>query len=248
MYILKLARILLVLTYFLGAAIVSSLVSLCRPFNPDNTRLGGKIFSWGALKLLGVDYRVEGRENIAEVPPSIVVANHQDNMDLFMCGPVVPKRTVSIGKKSLRFLPLFGQAYWLAGNILIDRSNQTKSINLLSQITEAIHHDQKSVWVFAEGTRNRGKGLLPFKKGAFHMALKAGVPIIPICISTYPGKLDLDRWCSGTVRVKILPPISTEGYNEKSMDALRQETWSLMSETIKQLDQQVDEINQARGR
>ncbi len=74
-----------------------------------------------------------------------------------------------------------------------------------------------SVWMFPEGTRSRGRGLLPFKTGAFHAAIGAGLPIIPIvCSST--GGVKLNRWNNGHVIVEMLPPISTEDY-DKSMFA-----------------------------
>mgnify|MGYP000247433973 CR=1 FL=1 len=86
---------------------------------------------------------VEGKENLTNMEPCIVVANHQDNLDLFIHGGVIPKRTVSIGKKSLRYLPLFGQVYWLSGNIMIDRIKSNASINSMTEKKE--EQKQKAV-------------------------------------------------------------------------------------------------------
>lgn len=236
---IKPVRVILVLLYFFIIALLGSLISLLRPFNPDNTRICGRMFSWGAVKLMGIRLIVEDAKVFDNMKPCVVIANHQDNLDLFMHGAVIPRRTVSVGKKSLRYLPLFGQVYWLSGNIMIDRSKSRESINAMTETTEALRKKNTSIWVFVEGTRNRGKGLLPFKKGAFHMAKQAGVPIVPICASTYPGKIDLNKWRAGTVILKVLPPIDAESIEKRDLPELRTGTRELMARTIEELDQRV---------
>jgi len=235
----KASRVVIVLCYFFFIAFIGSFLCLFRPFNPDNTRLCGRMFSWGGLKLLGMKITVEGAEHLTKLPPSVVVANHQDNIDLFVHGRIVPYRTVSIGKKILRYIPLFGQVYWLAGNILIDRSKTKQSVNAMTQTTVALKENRTSLWVFAEGTRDRGEGLLPFKKGAFHMAIDAGVPIVPICASNYAKHTDLAKFHSGEVIIKVLPPISTQGMDKSNVDELLALTHAKMKQTIEQLDLRV---------
>ena len=181
---LSLIRIPLALLYFVIVAIIGNFLLIFRPFNPDNTRVFGRIYSWGGTRILGIKLNISGLENTAEMPPSVVIANHQDNLDLYICGAAVPKRTVSVGKKSLLYIPGFGLLYWLAGNVLIDRSSSKNSKATLTATTEALTKGNRSIWVFPEGTRNHGENLLPFKKGAFRMAIEAGAPIVPICISS----------------------------------------------------------------
>jgi len=236
---IRIIRTTLVLVYFFIVAFLGSLFSLLRPFNPDNTRICGRMFSWGAIKILGITLHIEGKEQLKNMPPSVVVANHQDNLDLFVHGAVIPRRTVSVGKKSLRYLPLFGQVYWLAGNIMIDRKKSRESINAMTETTEALKHKQTSIWVFAEGTRNRGNNLLPFKKGAFHMAKKAGAPVIPICASSYPKHINLNKLSAGTIIIKILPPIETRSVDEQDLTALREDIHQAMQCTIDELDQKI---------
>jgi 1-acyl-sn-glycerol-3-phosphate acyltransferase len=72
---------------------------------------------------------------------------------------------VTIGKKSLRWIPIFGQIYWLAGNVLINRGNAAEAKQTMLETTETLQKRDTSIWVFAQGTRNLGKGLLPFKNG-----------------------------------------------------------------------------------
>lgn len=229
-------RAIIVLSYFFVVALLGILVCLVRPFNPDNTRICGRMFSFGGLKLLGIKMTIEGKENLTNMEPSIVVANHQDNLDLFIHGGVIPRRTVSIGKKSLRYLPLFGQVYWLSGNIMIDRKKSKASINSMTETTEALKHQATSIWVFAEGTRNKGENLLPFKKGAFHMAKQADAPILPICASAYPKHINLNKWRAGEVKVRILPPIPTKDIAKEDLNILCQNVHDKMLQTIEELN------------
>jgi 1-acyl-sn-glycerol-3-phosphate acyltransferase len=234
-------RALLVLGYFFLAALVGILVCLFRPFNPDNTRICGRLFSVGGLKLLGLKVHVEGREHLLSMPPSIVIANHQDNLDLFVHGGLIPKRCVSVGKKSLRYLPLFGQVYWLAGNIMIDRKKSKASIDAMTETTEALKHRQTSIWVFPEGTRNHGNNLLTFKKGAFHMAKQADAPIIPICSSAYPKHIKLNKWHAGDIYIRILPPVETRTVDKAALNELCQQVHQTMASTIEQLNRKAEQ-------
>ena len=229
-------RALLVLCYFFLAALLGILLCLFRPFNPDNTRICGRLFSVGGLKLLGIKVHVEGLEHLQSMPPSIVIANHQDNLDLFIHGGIIPKRCVSVGKKSLRYLPLFGQVYWLAGNIMIDRKKSKASIDAMTETTDALKHKQTSIWVFPEGTRNHGNNLLPFKKGAFHMAKQADAPIIPICTSAYPKHLKLNRWHAGEVYIQILPAVETKNLAQHQLAELCQQVHQSMEQSINLLN------------
>jgi len=228
-------RIPVALLFFFCVSIIGTFLLLLRPFHPDNTRLFGRIYACGN-KILGISIFIEGREYLHNMPSSVVIANHQHNLDLFICGSVIPERTVSIGKKSLLYLPGFGLLYWLAGNILIDRKNSRRSQSALDLPTQVLKSGKCSIWFFPEGTRNKGKKLLPFKKGAFRMAIKAGVPIQPICIGHYAGRLKLHNWSSGAIQIKILKPISTVGKTLSEAGQLRQECWHKMNQSIKNIE------------
>ena len=229
-------RLCLLGVHFLVAGAVNFVIVLLRPFNPDNTRLCGRVYSLPALRILGMDYHLQVDELKKLTSPCVIVVNHQSNFDLFMLGSVVPRRTVTIGKTSLRWVPIFGQIYWLAGNVLIDRGDATKAKAAMVKTTDALQHQDTSIWVFVEGTRNLGKGLLPFKKGAFQMAISAGVPIVPICCSNYKRTMRLNRWRSGSLRIRALPPISTEGMTPDDMPNLMEQCRAQMVACIDELD------------
>ena len=133
--------------------------------------------------------------------------------------------------------------YWLTGNVLIDRANRSKAMGTIAQVTEKIRAKQLSVWLFPEGTRSRGRGLLPFKTGAFHAAIGANVPLIPIvCSSTH--HLKANRWNNGHVIVEVMAPISPEGYDKDTVRALAKHCHQVMKSKLAQLDAEVAERNQ----
>lgn len=233
---LFLLRAPLMAVHFVIASLAGLLLGLCRPFNPDNSRLCARLYSLPALCLLGLRVKAEVSSLNGREKACVIIANHQSNHDLFVLGRVVPQRTVSIGKHSLKWVPLFGQLYWLAGNVLINRGNGRQAKQAMLQTTETLQERDTSIWVFPEGTRNLGKGLLPFKKGAFQMAITAGVPIIPVCVSTYAGRLKINRRISGKVLIRSLPAIPTLGLTLDDLPQLMERCQNLMREYIEQLD------------
>jgi len=229
-------RVFFIVLYFIFVAAFGILICLVRPFHPDNTRWFGRIYSWGGAAILGIKVRRHNYDSLKDIGPCVYVVNHQDNFDLFVTGRVMPKRTVTIGKKNLRYLPFFGQLYWLSGNIFIDRKNSSNSKVTMSASTKALTTKNKSIWVFAEGTRNKGKNMLPFKKGAFIMAIEAGVPLVPICVSSYVSNMDLNRLRSVAAEITVLPPIMTDKLTMDDINTVMQQCWDNMKETIEQMD------------
>lgn len=193
---------------------------VARPFNPDNNRLLGRTVARVGRFLLGMKRPLEGAENIPRDRPTVVIANHQHNDDLFVMGDLLPPRTVTVGKSSLIWVPFFGQVFWLGGNVILDRGRSRKAIAVMQATSEAIRRDRKSLWVFPEGTRSRGRGLQGFKKGAFHAAVAAGAPITMVCASQY-----YDRTLGWTgrrepVAIRILRPVETAGLTVEDIPQL----------------------------
>lgn len=213
-------RIPLLGVHFFFATLLGVALSALRPFRPSNSRMCAQIYAWPALWLTGMRVKHIDTDNFPTDRPFVAVSNHQSNWDLVVVGSIVPERTVSIGKKSLRWVPLFGQLYWLAGNVLIDRKNRNTAIDTLSQTKQALHDRRTNIWIFPEGTRNRGNNMLPFKKGAFVMAIEAGVPIVPVCCSAYLKGFSLRKRDNGEARIAVLPPMETSGLEVQGVDAL----------------------------
>ena len=232
-------RMLLMTVHFIVAGFLGLVLALCRPFNPDNSRLCARLYALPAMWILRLRLNAEMGAHFDRMRPCVIVANHQSNYDLFVLGNIVPPRTVCIGKKSLKWVPFFGQLFWLAGNVLIDRGNPLRARLSIRQTTETLQHKDTSIWVFPEGTRNQGKGLLPFKRGAFQMAIDAGVPIVPVCVSTYVRDMRLGQWDSGRVMIRSLPALPTTGLCADDIPDLIARCHSQMQACIEQMDAQL---------
>ncbi len=208
---------------------------LARPFNPDNNRLLATVVARVGRALLGMERPLEGRENMPTDRPTVVIANHQHNDDLFVVGDLLPPRTVTVGKSSLVWIPFFGQVFWLGGNVILNRARSHKAVAAMQATSEAIVRDHKSLWVFPEGTRSQGRGLQKFKKGAFHAAVASGAPITLVCARQYQDKTLGWRGQREPVPVRILSPIETAGMTTADIPELMARCHKLMAETIADL-------------
>jgi 1-acyl-sn-glycerol-3-phosphate acyltransferase len=236
--VLAVFRLILMALFFVFSTIFCFLFILIRPFNPVNVHYVARVYGSFA-RFLGLKIEIRGQENILD-KPVVYVGNHQNTYDIFTVANAVQKRTVSIGKKSLKWAPFFGQVYWLSGNILIDRANKTKAHGTIAQAAQKIKEKNVSVWIFPEGTRSRGRGLLKFKTGAFYTAFMAGVPITPVVISTTHNKINLNRWDNGTIVIEYLPAIDVESDDKKYIRQIADSTRTIMSEKVAALDAEVN--------
>ena len=235
---LFLLRMLLLGVHFVVASFIGVLIGLCRPFNPDNSRLCARLYAWPSSWLLHLKVEADVGPLFDQPPGCVIIANHQSNFDLFVLGHVVPPRTVCIGKKSLGWIPLFGQLFLLAGNLLIDRGNAYQARRAIQTTTRTLQEQNTSIWIFPEGTRNPDEQLHDFKKGAFHMAIDAGVPIDPVCVSRYAKRLNLNGWRRETVIIRSLPPIATAGLTQQDIPALVEQCRSQMQTCIDLMDRE----------
>ncbi len=208
---------------------------LARPFNPDNNRYLAWTISRVGRALLGMKCTITGREHMPIDRPTVVIANHQHNDDLFMLGGLLPPRTVTVGKSALVWVPFFGQVFWLGGNVILDRSRSNKSVAVMRATANALSQERKSLWVFPEGTRSRGRGLQSFKKGAFYTAVAAGAPITMVCVSQYQDKVIGWSGRREPVAIKVLPPVETSGLTTGDIPRLIQECHDTMAATIDSL-------------
>ena len=232
-------RMLLMGLHFILAGVLGVILGLCRPFNPDNSRLCARLYALPAMCILRLRVKADVGPLMNKPDSCVIIANHQSNYDLFVFGNVVPRRTVCIGKKSLKWVPLFGQLFWLAGNVLIDRGNAQKARKSMLTTTHTLQHEDTSIWVFPEGTRNLGEELLPFKKGAFQMAIAAGVPIVPVCVSRYSQRMALNSWRRRTVIIRSLAPIATAGLTQQDLPALIEQCQAQMQHCIDHMENEL---------
>ncbi|OCG62421.1 1-acylglycerol-3-phosphate O-acyltransferase [Gilliamella sp. GillExp13] len=215
---------------------------LFNPRNPKNVARFAHLFSFFFKPILGVKVDTRTTHNINKIGGCIYIANHQDNYDIVVAGGVVQPKTVTVGKKSLAWIPFFGQLYYLTGNILIDRNNKSKAHGTIGQVVNEIKKRGISIWMFPEGTRSRGRGLLPFKTGAFKAAITAGVPIVPICVSQ-TNNIKLNRLNNGYIIVEMLEPIETKNLGKEDARALMEQCYSQMATKIAQINAEAKQLN-----
>ncbi len=229
----------IILALALGViSIYTCIFSLFRPFHPNNVRHAAGLL--GRLsKVIGIEVEVRVPPELDDIGPVVYVCNHQNSYDIFTVSGAVRPNTVSIGKKSLKWIPFFGQMYWLTGNILIDRKNTNKAMNTIDMAAEKIKENGLSVWLFPEGTRSYGRGLLPFKTGAFRTAIQADVPIVPVCASNTHDVIDLNRWDNGKMIIEYLPPIKLDVSHKNSLRESTNKVREVMLEKIIELSSEV---------
>jgi lysophosphatidate acyltransferase len=196
-------------TYGVLASIVLRLVGYGRISQWATARS----FKWVMALTTGVHFDiVEGEEHLT-TRPAVFISNHQTELDVLMLGYVFPPYCSVTAKKSLRNIPFLGWFMWLSRTVFIDRGNRETAMKAFDGATDEMHIHRQSVFIFAEGTRSYSDEamLLPFKKGAFHLAVKAGVPIVPIVTENYAHVLSVRamRFNAGTIKIKGLFPPDT---------------------------------------
>ncbi|ACS87368.1 1-acylglycerol-3-phosphate O-acyltransferase [Musicola paradisiaca] len=242
---LLILRFLVVILFSIAVCVLGLVYCSFTPRDPRHVSRFGRLFAKLSV-VFGL--KVHLRQPEGETYPGcyIYIANHQNNYDMITAANVVLPGTVTVGKKSLVWIPFFGPLYWLTGNLLIDRENRAKAHGTIAQVVKHIKERHISVWMFPEGTRSRGRGLMPFKTGAFHAAISAGVPIVPICVSTTHGKIKLNRWNNGHAIVEMLPPIDTSAYGKDQVRELAIYCHEVMAAKIAELDEEVARLNAAQ--
>ncbi|TCK01460.1 1-acyl-sn-glycerol-3-phosphate acyltransferase [Volucribacter psittacicida] len=235
---LKLWRVITVVTCSLLICILGSLYSFIRFRNPNNVSIMARWF--GRLyPLVGLEVEHRFPDNAKDFGPCIYIGNHQNNYDMLTISYMVMPRTVSVGKKSLIWVPFFGILYWVTGNIFLDRDNRNKAHSTMATLAQRINREKLSIWMFPEGTRSRGRGLLPFKTGAFHTAISAGVPIVPVVCSTTHDQVDLNRKNNGKVICEIMQPIDVSHYSKENVRELANYCHQIMAQRIAELDAEI---------
>lgn len=190
----------------------------------EQPRSWARSLLWAA----GVEVELEGLEHLPPGRPAVIVSNHESWFDVFALVVHLPVDTRFVGKIELTRIPFFGRSWLACGHIAIDRSDRQRAIESLREAGESLRREGASVVMFPEGTRSPDGDLLPFKKGAFVLALQTGVPVVPVGVSGSRRIMPKGSWRirSGTIEVRVGPPIPVEGRGEGARDALLQQARS----------------------
>jgi 1-acyl-sn-glycerol-3-phosphate acyltransferase len=177
-----------------------------------------------ALAIVGIRYEVEGEEHIDGARATVYCVNHASNLEppvLFLVLSRIAPRLQILYKAELHKLPILAWGFDFVGFVPIERGNREQSSKAIDKATEQLRQGN-SFLVFPEGTRSRTGELLPFKKGAFVLAIRAQVAIVPIAITGARAAMRKGSFIIRpiTVRVKLGPPVLTAGVGLDGRDAL----------------------------
>ncbi|MFL5261145.1 MAG: lysophospholipid acyltransferase family protein [Anaeromyxobacteraceae bacterium] len=218
-----------VLALIVWPPVVALVVLVTLPFDRNRAVAGRLLRLCGAFVSRSFPFwriRIEGRWPEAK-GAYVVVANHQSFLDIFVLSNL-PREMKWLAKRSLFQIPWIGWAFRLVGDIPVERGDAASAVVVMQKARDYLAHGM-SVMIFPEGTRSRDGQLLPFKAGAFKLALDAGVPILPIAISgTAQGMPKGSPWVRPTnIVVRVLEPIPTAGLVSKEAAGSRDEVRAL---------------------
>lgn len=194
---------------------------------------------WGAktwIRGSGISVRVSGRENLQKDKSYIFVANHRSYVDTTALFAYAGKRIGLIAKKEVLKVPVLGQGMAFIDFVAIDRSNPQRALQTMEKVRQIVDGGY-SFGVFAEGTRALPGDLLPFKKGAFHLALQTGAAIVPVAIKNTDYLMGKKTGVvnPGTMEIVLLPPIETKNLSAENdlMDLLKTTRAAIAEELAK---------------
>lgn len=191
---------------------------------------------WGArtwLKACGARVKVRGTENLKDGENYVFISNHRSYLDTATLFAYTTRRIGLVAKKELLKAPVLGQGMGFVNIIAIDRSNAEKALQSMRK-ARAVMDRGYSFGVFAEGTRAMPGELLPFKKGAFHLALQTGAPIIPVAIKNTDWMMGKKTGIlrGGTIEMVLLPPIETKNFETEDLMELLRKTREAVAEEL----------------
>jgi 1-acyl-sn-glycerol-3-phosphate acyltransferase len=192
----------------------------------------GKIYHWHArlwsrigLWLAGVRVEVTGADKVPADTPVIFMSNHQGNFDILALFQGIPQKFSWLAKEELFKFPVFGHSMARAGYIPLDRGASGRRALKSVEKAAALIREGRSVVIFPEGTRTHDGDLLPFKQGGFLLAVKAGVPIVPLTIN---GSMKINpknriELYPGTIRIVVSDPVPVNRAAAHERDRLMDE-------------------------
>jgi len=194
---------------------------------------------WGGVKgvmffvrAVGVRVKVSGLDRIPS-GASLFVANHTSSADAPAVVGAIPRRIAILLKKSLFAYPIVGQAFTLAHFIPVERGNHESAIASLEKATESMREGQ-SFLIYPEGTRSPDGRLQEFKRGAVVMAIKAGVPIVPMVCAGAQKVMEKKSLVirPGLITVEFLEPIDASAYSFEQRDQLNERVRQAMAAAL----------------
>jgi len=218
------------------AAAVGMAVGAIRRDKRAGLNVGLPLWITALFALNGVKLRVEsGEEHLRSPRPAVFIFNHKNNFDSFLAAYLVRTNWTGVAKKELERDPMFGTVGRWMDAVFVDRSDTAVAIEQMKAM-EGLAEKGLSVVVAPEGTRSHNGELLPFKKGAFRLAMATGLPIVPIVFrnSEVLGHRDANTIRPGTVDAVVLPPIDPAGWTLDDLPARIEEVRNLYLDAMEE--------------
>jgi putative phosphoserine phosphatase/1-acylglycerol-3-phosphate O-acyltransferase len=186
----------------------------------EGINMAGSLWGDLATSLAGVDLRVEGEEHLWSHRPAVFIFNHQSGLDAVLMIKMLRRDMTGVGKQEVRRNPIFGPLFGVAGVVFIDRADTSKAIRSLKPAVEALRQG-RSLVIAPEGTRSPTPRLGRFKKGAFHIAMQAGVPVVPVVFRNVLDSLPKHALVlrPATIEAVVLQPVDTRDWKREHLDA-----------------------------
>jgi putative phosphoserine phosphatase/1-acylglycerol-3-phosphate O-acyltransferase len=195
------------------------------------------ITTWGELgtALVGIDVSVSGEEHLWSHRPAVFIFNHQSGVDMLLLCRLLRRDIIAVAKQEVRRNPIFGPVFAAAGTVFIDRFDHDKAVVALKPVVESIRQGLSLV-LAPEGTRSPTPCPGRFKKGAFHMAMAAGVPIVPIVLRNTLDALPKHGIIvrPATIEVVVHPPIPTADWKAEDLDRHIEKIRQLYLDTLRE--------------
>lgn len=226
------------LAWFVRSSIVILRQSRPGQVDYDLTHRYASLLSSGWKRIFRLHHVVRNAERLASMQPCVYIANHRSNLDVITMCEILPPRTLVIGKKEVGGVPFLGKIFLRGGNVPINRKDPEEARLATAEAERLIREERLSMFIFPEGTRNYGT-MKPFKKGAFHVALNAGVPIVPMVCAVTPGWFRGSRLYNAPtadVLLEVLDPIDPAAFG--SVDEAIAEARGRMQAALARLEEE----------
>jgi len=208
------------------------------------------LFADTASVLIGMDLKVKGEEHLWSHRPAVFIFNHQSKADVVVVAKLLRRDFAGVGKQEIKKeSPIIGKVMELGGVVFIDRADGKSAINAMQPLLEAMRKHGKSVVIAPEGTRTVSPTMAPFKKGAFYLAMQAGVPIVPIVIHNSGDVAPKGDFVfrPATVEVTVLPPVDTGTWRAETMDDHVREVRNMFARVLGQAEQGAQKGTKSAG-
>jgi len=201
------------------------------------------LFADTACALTGIELDVEGEENAWANRPCVFVFNHQSQADVVILPALLRRDLAGIGKKEIGDVPILGKLMQIGGTVLIDRENAASALEAMKPLVDVLQKEGRSVCVAPEGTRSTSTNLGRFKKGAFHLAMQAGVPVVPIVIHNAIDVAPRGQYVfrPATVKISVLPAVDTSNWRPETINDHVDDVRDMFLDELDQMQFQVSD-------